>query len=283
MNGILVINKEKGYTSRDVVNILSKEFNTKKIGHTGTLDPDATGVLVVAIGKCLKLVDDITALDKEYEATIKLGFETDTLDDSGKVLKEKEVNVTEEEIDEVLSSFVGEYKMTVPKYSAIKVNGKKLYEYARENIDIKLPVKDVYIYDLKRTSKLNNNEFNIKCKVSKGTYIRSLIRDIGYRLNNYATMSNLNRIKQGKFDIDESYTLDQIKHGYYKLINMKDVLDFKSYEVDEETYKKISNGQKLSNIYDEEKIGFIYGNKLIAIYIVDNNDRSLIRAKNVFI
>ena len=280
MDGLLLINKEKNMTSRDVVNILSKELNTKKIGHTGTLDPNATGVLAIAIGKCLKIVDEITALDKEYEATITLGYETDTLDDTGIIINKKEINVTEEEVDKVLESFIGKYEMQVPKYSAIKVNGKKLYEYARENIDVELPVKEVFIYELKRTSDVINNRFNIKCKVSKGTYIRSLIRDIGYKLNNYATMSELNRIKQGKFDIKDSYTLDDVKNGNYKLLTMKEVIDVPIIEIDDEMYKKVRNGMKIYNEYDSEKIAFSFNDKVIAIYY---KDKDIYRAKKVFV
>lgn len=282
MNGILLINKEKNMTSRDVVNIISKELKTKKVGHTGTLDPDATGVLVLAIGDALKLVDEITSLDKEYETEIQLGIETDTLDISGKVLKEKKIKITEQEIDKILNNFIGDYEMKVPKYSAIKVNGKKLYEYARENIDIKLPIKNVKIFELKRTSKLENNKFKIKCKVSKGTYIRSLIRDIGYKLNTYATMTNLNRTKQGKFDIKNCYTINDIKNNKYKLISKEEVLDIPKIEINEELYKKISNGNKIKNEFNLDKIAFIYKNKLIAIYIIDPNDNNILRPKKVF-
>lgn len=283
MNGILLVNKEKNMTSRDVVNIVSKELNTKKVGHTGTLDPDATGVLVLAIGKCLKIVDEITSFDKEYEAEIILGFETDTLDISGNILSKKEVNVTEKEIDEVLMSFIGDYKMQVPKYSAIKVNGKKLYEYARENIDIELPIKDVFVYDLKRISSLKDNKFKIKCKVSKGTYIRSLIRDIGYKLNTLATMSDLIRTKQGKFELENCYSLDDIKQGNYKLLSMNEVLEIPKIEIkDEVLYNKIKNGNKIENIYKKEKIAFISNDEILAIYIKDIKNDKILQPKNVF-
>lgn len=279
MDGIIVVNKEKNMTSRDVVNILSKKFNTKKIGHTGTLDPDATGVLVIAIGKCLKIVDEITALDKEYEAEVTLGIKTDTLDTSGTILDQKNVKISEKEIDKILESFIGKYEMEVPKYSAIKVNGKKLYEYARENIEVELPIKQVYIYSLTRINHLKNNKFKIKCKVSKGTYIRSLIRDIGYKLDNYAVMSDLVRIKQGKFNINNSYTINDIKNENYKLLKMEDVLDIPIIKIDEKMYKKISNGMKVDNVYNYEKVAFMYNNEIIAIYVKENN---ILRAKKVF-
>ena len=139
MNGILVVNKDLGYTSRDVVNITSKVLNTKKVGHTGTLDPMATGVLVLCVGNGLKLCELLTEHDKEYIAGITLGIETDTLDMEGTVLSTKSVDINKDKIYDAVNSFKGSYMQEVPKYSAVKVNGKKLYEYARNNIDVKLP------------------------------------------------------------------------------------------------------------------------------------------------
>ena len=196
MDGILLVNKGKNVTSRDVVNDICHIFNTKKVGHNGTLDPMATGVLVIAINKGLKIVQDIVSLDKEYIAKITLGLETDTLDITGNILKQdNNISISEDDIDNVLNSFIGEYDMEVPKYSAVKINGKKLYEYARNNIEVELPVHKVRIYELKRISNITINngeyEFSIKCKVSKGTYIRSLVRDICNKLNVLGVMSDL--------------------------------------------------------------------------------------------
>lgn len=235
MDGILLINKEKNMTSRDVVNIISKELKTKKVGHTGTLDPNATGVLVIALGKYLKLVDDLTALDKIYEAEITLGINTDTLDSDGIILEKKKVDVNNEIIDKVLKKFVGKYNMEVPIYSAIKVNGKKLYEYARNNEKVILPIKEVFVYDLKRISDIKDNKFKILCHVSKGTYIRSLVRDISKELNTVGIMSNLNRIKQGNFKIEDCYSIDDIKNNNYKLLNIND-LNIDTIDVDEQLY-----------------------------------------------
>ena len=139
MNGLIVVNKEKDYTSRDVVNIISKTLGTKKVGHTGTLDPMACGVLVVVIGKCTKLCDYEPLDEKEYIAEFELGYETDTLDSIGTIIVENKVNLSENEIRDAILSFKGEYEQVVPKYSAVKINGKKLYEYARNDIDIELP------------------------------------------------------------------------------------------------------------------------------------------------
>ena len=162
MNGILVVNKEKDYTSRDVVNILTKELNTKKIGHTGTLDPLAIGVLVICIGKYTKLVSEITSYDKEYIAQIKLGIKTDTGDITGNVLEEKEFNVTEDEIIKVLNSFLGKSIQTVPKYSAIKINGKKLYEYARNNEEVERPLREIEIFNIKALESLQSDTYRFQ-------------------------------------------------------------------------------------------------------------------------
>lgn len=284
MDGIIIINKEENMTSRDVVNIVSKKFNTKKVGHTGTLDPMAKGVLVLAVNKALKLVEDITFLDKEYIAEVTLGIETDTLDIIGNILKEEiPRKVTKKEVINVLNSFKGIYNMQVPKYSAVKVNGKKLYEYARNNEYVDLPVKEVYINDIELLGDINYLEdsikFRFRCNVSKGTYIRSLIKDICKKLGVIGTMSDLIRTKQGKFNIDESVKLDDVKEE--NIINMINAVDFPLIEVDEYIFNKIKNGMKLENIYNYEKFGFIYNNKLVAIYTVDKSDNKIVRAKKI--
>ena len=268
MNGVLVIYKEKGFTSRDVVNILMDELGTRKVGHTGTLDPMATGVLVVCVGQGLKLVELLTNHDKEYIAKIRLGIETDTLDITGKVLKEEKVrDYSKEEVEHVLSKFVGKIKQTVPKYAAIKVNGKKLYEYARNGEEVELPVRDIEIYDLKLVSNIKNNEFYIKCHVSKGTYIRSLVRDIGIALGTCATMVELERTKLGEFSLENTYTLDDIRSGMYSMLKIEDVLDLPKLVVDKEQEKRIRNGQVLDKFFDGDMVMVMNeDNKLLAIY-----------------
>ena len=282
MDGLLIINKEANMTSRDVVNIVCKKLNTKKVGHTGTLDPLAAGVLVVAVGKALKIVEEITSLEKEYIAKVTLGVETDTLDITGNVLRESnDFNIEEKDIIRVLNSFKGSYEMEVPKYSAIKVNGKKLYEYARNNEEVTLPKKNVYINDIELLE-YDKNSFVFWCNVSKGTYIRSLIRDICKKLNVLGTMSELTRTKQGIFDIEDAVLVDDINSNS-KLISMKDALDLPKIEVDEFLYNKIKNGQKLEDKYGQDKLCFIYKDELIAIYVKDIKDESKIKPKKVFI
>ena len=274
MNGLIVINKEKGYTSRDVVNIVGKCLKTKKIGHIGTLDPMATGVLVLCVGKALKLVEMLMEHDKWYVAKIKLGIETDTLDVTGEVIKEEMVpNINKNDIESVLASFVGKMKQEVPKYSAVKVNGKKLYEYARNGEEVKLPVKDIEIYDIELISDICNNIFSIKCHVSKGTYIRSLIRDIGNKLGTVAVMEDLDRISLGTFKLENSYTISDIEKGNYELLDVKDVIDLPSIIVNSDLEKKIRNGQVLRKFFEEDKVMILNeSGELLAIYQKKDED-----------
>ena len=271
MDKLVVVNKPIDITSRDVVNKLCKIFNTKKIGHTGTLDPIASGVLVCVCGKYTKLVNDLTSLDKEYIATIKLGIKTDTLDTKGTIIEEKDVNVTLDDIKKVFNNFPKSYNQTVPKYSAVKINGKKLYEYARDNIDIILPVRKVEIYSLELLD-FDGTSITFKTKVSKGTYIRSLIKDICNDLNTIGTMSNLIRTKQGNFSIEESYTLNDIENGNYKSLSIHEFLNYPTIEIPDEYLKLIINGNKIPNSFNiKDKVIFTKSNKDYAIYINEFN------------
>ena len=265
MNGIIIVNKEKNYTSRDVVNIISKILGTKKVGHTGTLDPIAEGVLVICVGKCTKLCDYFTSNDKEYIAEFKLGYETDTLDYTGKIIKSSNLKVNEEQINEVIKNFIGKYNQVVPIYSAVKINGKKLYEYARNNIDVSLPSR---VVDIKNIEVLNIDEtIKIQCKVSKGTYIRSLIRDIGDKLGTYATMTSLIRTRQGEFSLENSYSLEDIKNNNYNMITVEEIFEkYPKVFLDDKQYKKVSNGVILDNTYLSEYVLFYYNNNLVSIY-----------------
>lgn len=275
MDGIIIINKSQDFTSRDVVNIVSKKLGTKKIGHTGTLDPLATGVLVLCVGRATKLVELLTATNKEYIAEVTLGIETDTLDITGKILKEENKYISKEEIEEVLKEYTCEYDQEAPIYSAIKLNGKKLYEYARNNEEVMLPKRKVKISNLELISdiKYENKKiiFSIKTTVSKGTYIRSLVRDIAVRLGTVGVMSKLQRTRQGDFHINDAYLLKQIEENDFQIKTLEDIL--KSYNpivVDEELEFKIKNGTVLPNIYNKTIVTFYNKeNKVIAIYKKD--------------
>lgn len=281
-NGILIVNKPSGITSRDVVNIVGKTLNTKKVGHTGTLDPMATGVLVLCLGNALKVCELITANDKEYIAKVILGIETETLDTTSPIINTKKTNITKEEIEKVLNSFKGSYLQEVPKYSAVKINGKKLYEYAREGKEIELPKKMVTIYDIQLISDItyynDTTSFYIKTTVSKGTYIRSLIRDIGYKLNTYGCMDSLERTRQGIFNIDNSNTLEEIKNNNYKLLSIEESLpNIPLVQVDNKTLFKIKNGVKLKKFFDGDMAIIKDKNKVVAIYKNDLNESKLFK------
>ena len=253
ITGIICVNKPAGITSRDVVNKVQKILNTKA-GHTGTLDPIAHGVLVITLGKATKLNELLVATTKEYIATAILGIGTDTLDTDGTVLNNENTNFSKEEIIRALNHFKGKYEQEVPKHSAVKINGKKLYEYAREKVDIELPKRMVEVYDIELLDcnyTDNKTVFKFKVKVSKGTYIRSLIRDIGLYLNTNGVMSDLERVKQGNFSIEKSYTLDDIEKGNYKILSVGDVLKIPKVKVDDLIKFKIINGQVLNYDYDE--------------------------------
>ncbi len=214
MNGIINIYKEQGYTSHDVVAKLRGILRMKKIGHTGTLDPDAVGVLPVCTGRATKLCGMITDWGKTYEAVMLLGTRTDTQDISGNILSQTEVNVTKIQIMDVIGSFTGEYDQIPPMYSALKHNGKKLYELARQGIEIerkprRVNIKSILINDINLEDNDKTVTFTVEC--SKGTYIRTLCEDIGNRLGCGACMQSLKRTRVGSFSIDNSYTLSQIE------------------------------------------------------------------------
>ena len=215
MNGVINVNKPLGMTSHDVVYRLRKLLTIKKIGHTGTLDPDASGVLPMCIGRATKVADMLTAQDKQYIAEVTLGSATDTLDASGTVTETAEVNVTPEEISCAVREFVGDIEQIPPMYSAIKIDGKKLYELAREGKEIERKPRQVRIENIEILSiDLENNKFSMKVDCSKGTYIRTLCDDIGRKLGCFAHMSALERTRSGRFDIAESYTLERIEEMF---------------------------------------------------------------------
>lgn len=288
MNGIIVVNKEKGFTSRDMVNKVGKILGTKRIGHTGTLDPMATGVLVMCLGKCTSLVDMITSDYKEYVAGVRLGILTDTLDTTGEVIDKCDVSYSRDDIIDSLNSMIGEYYQEVPKYSAVKINGKKLYEYAREGIDVELPKRLVNIKSIELVSDIRYSDgyidFTIKCLVSKGTYIRSLIRDIADKLGCYGVMSSLVRTRQGDFSINDSYSISDIENGNYNIINLGTFFKDKyKVIVDDDLKKDILNGKILKNIYGVDEVLFVDSDDLVlALYHVYDKDDSMIKPYKMF-
>lgn len=211
INGIVNIYKEKGYTSHDVVAVLRKVVGQKKIGHTGTLDPDATGVLPVCLGRATKVCELLTDHDKTYEALLLLGKTTDTQDISGEVLEERDPgDLTEEEVRSCIESFIGEYDQIPPMYSALKVNGKKLYELAREGKTVERKSRKVQIHGI-RILEMNLPHVRMEVDCSKGTYIRTLCHDIGEKLQVGGCMEELERTKVGCFLKEDAVTLDEVR------------------------------------------------------------------------
>ena len=269
MDQLFVVNKPRCFTSRDVVNKLSKILKIRKIGHTGTLDPIATGVLVCLTGKYTKLVDLLTSLDKEYIAEIKVGIKTDTGDITGNVIEVKNKAISKSDVEKVFVEFPKKYLQTVPKYSAVKINGKKLYEYARENIEVELPKREVNIYSLELIE-FNEDIIKFRTHVSKGTYIRSLIEDICDNLGIVGTMNSLVRTKQGKFDISDAKTLEEIEKNSLKGKNIHEFLDYPCVSINDNEIKKVVNGGKIKNNYNiKDKVILMRDNVDLAIYEVD--------------
>lgn len=280
MDGIVLINKEKNLTSRDVVNKLMKKLNTKKIGHAGTLDPLATGLLVIGVGKGTKILDLLTLDTKEYIAVVKMGIQTDTMDITGNILEKTDnINLSKEELNSVLKSYQKSYEQTVPKYSAVKINGKKLYEYARNDEEIELPKRLVKIFNLELLNYDKENlEFTFKTLVSKGTYIRSLIDDIGKSLNINFTMKELTRVKSGKFSLQDSFNINE----EFTFIKIEDALDFSKIIVNDDILlKKVKNGNKINLDNNEEYVTLLDEfNQILAIYKKEENN--LYKAFKVF-
>lgn len=212
MDGIINVNKPTGMTSHDVVYRLRRILGVKKIGHTGTLDPDASGVLPMCVGKATKLADYLTATDKQYRAELSLGAFTDTQDASGEVLERFDVNVTEKQLRDVLCEFVGEIEQIPPMYSAIKINGKKLYELAREGKTAERAPRRITVHGITlETFDAAQGKAVMTVECSKGTYIRTLCNDIGARLGCGGYMSALERTRSGRFSIEDAYTLERIE------------------------------------------------------------------------
>lgn len=253
MDGILNIHKEIGYTSHDVVAKLRGICRQKKIGHTGTLDPDATGVLPVCLGKATKVCEYLTDRDKSYEAVVLLGVTTDTQDISGKVISEKPVAVSEERLRQVICSFIGDIEQVPPMYSALKVQGKKLYELARQGIEVERKPRKITICGIDNIGiNLDANEFSMTVHCSKGTYIRTLSHDIGEMLGCGAAMKSLIRIKAGSFSIEESLLLSEVEKRAEEgtlessLLKIEDVFsDFPKGNVIKEADKFLINGNVL--------------------------------------
>lgn len=291
IDGILNVYKESGFTSFDVVAKLRGILKQKKIGHTGTLDPMAEGVLLVCLGKATKLVDMLTAGDKIYRAQMKLGFETDTEDITGNVICRSDSSIIDmvsfEQVQEAILSFIGEYDQVPPMYSAIKKDGKKLYEYARAGIQIEREARHIKIYDIKNIIREEDGTFCFDVHCSKGTYIRSLVRDIGRKLSCYAVLSGLLRLDLHGFQACDALRLSQIEDA----VNSQTILDhvlpidalltqYPAYEILEDGKKYLQNGNKLSpallknpDVHTTQRIRVYMDGNFIALYDYDVHEK----------
>lgn len=278
MDGIIIINKPKGITSFDVVRKLRKILREKKIGHTGTLDPLATGLMLICVGKATRLASDLEAENKTYKAAFDLGYATDTYDIEGKIIEQNDIKVEKEDLALAISKFIGDIKQIPPMYSALKVDGKKLYDLARKGIEIERKERDVRI-DFINLLNFDNNKAVIETKVSKGTYIRSLIYDIGKALGTYATMTELIRTEVGKYELQNSYTLEEIEelkneNNFSFLKSVEEIFDFEKFNLiteKENTLFLNGNTIKLKENIIDGKYRIYYNKNFIGLAEVKNN------------
>ena len=287
IDGIIPVHKPSGMTSHDVVAKLRRILGTKKVGHTGTLDPDVSGVLPICINKATRISDYIMLMPKIYQAQMKLGFSTTTQDASGEIVDEREVGkVNKEEVEKIFQQFVGDIKQIPPMFSAVKVKGKKLHELAREGKEIERKPRQVTIYHIEITdmdlkAKYPTVNFNVKC--SKGTYVRTLCVDIGAELGYPSHMSNLTRVKSGPFTLEQSIPLDKIVE-YAEADKIEEIVvsmsnslpDYKEVILsDEDIEKKVFNGQTIQVKHFLEHSGIMKivneKNQLVALYEKQKN------------
>ena len=277
MDGIILINKEKNYTSHDVVNKV-KRITKSKVGHTGTLDPNATGVLPLLLGNATKISKYLINHDKEYEVLLQLGTKTDTADAEGKIIEEKDVNIdslSEENVKKVLSTFLGKQKQIPPMYSAIKVNGKKLYQYARQGQEVEIKPREIEIYEIKLTNlDKKQKQISLVVSCSKGTYIRSLCEDIADRLGTVGFMKELNRTKVGEFNIKDCVTVEEFEEKYNKndfsdIITIEEIFkENPKIELDNLNIKQYLNGVKIKVPAQDAVYRTYLNNKFIGLGIV---------------
>lgn len=277
MNNVLYINKPKGISSFDVCYKLRKVLNTKKIGHTGTLDPNATGVMVILYNEATKASQFLVSDKKEYKTRVLFGVETDTLDIDGNIINKSEYVVpSKDAIVTILNSFLGSSKQEVPITSAKKINGKKLYKYQLESKEVELPIIDINVYKI-TLDDVYDDGFEFTCEVSSGTYIRSLVRDILNKLSIIGTVLELKRTKIDNIDIKDCDELEDILNGKYKSHDMLEVLSsrYKTYEIN--NVLDVKNGKHIRINSDEKYLLLVNNGELLAMYTKDNDEFKCVR------
>ena len=279
MEGIIVVNKPKGITSFDVIRKLKKILKTKKIGHTGTLDPLATGVMLVCVGKATKLASDLEAKDKIYIADFDIGYATDTYDIEGKKIAENTIEISKENLEQSIKKFIGNIKQIPPMYSAIKIDGNKLYHLARKGIEVERPKRDVTIEYINLLD-FKDNKVKIETKVSRGCYIRSLIYDIGQDLGTYATMTALQRKQVGDYSLENSYSLEQIEkmvlnNDFKFLKTIEEIFSYDKYSLQTEkelTLYKNGNTVKIKENLENKRYRIYFQNEFVGLANIENNN-----------
>lgn len=302
MEGLLPLWKERGMTSHDCVFKLRKILHTKKIGHGGTLDPDVDGVLPICIGKATKVIEYLTDSGKTYQGEITLGFSTTTEDKSGEVVEKQAVTerISEEKIDQIMASFIGEITQIPPMYSAVKVNGKRLYEYARNNEIVERPSRKAQIYRFERTSELNWDQengllswrFEVEC--GKGTYVRTLAVDTGKKLGFPAHMSDLTRTASAEMNQKQAITLAQVAEymangtiSEYLLPIEAGVTKFPRVDISEAVWQKVKNGMRLDykvfglSTMPDQEIALFYQDKVVSIYQPNPKEKDKLKPSKV--
>ena len=279
MEGIIVVNKPKGITSFDVIRKLKKILKTKKIGHTGTLDPLATGVMLVCVGRATKLASDLEAKDKIYIADFDIGYATDTYDIEGKKVAENTIEISKENLEQSIKKFIGNIKQVPPMYSAIKIDGNKLYHLARKGIEVERPERNVTIEYINLLD-FKDNKVKIETKVSKGCYIRSLIYDIGQDLGTYATMTALQRKQVGDYSLENSYSLEQIEKMIFNndfnfLKTIEEIFSYDKYSLQTEkelTLYKNGNTVKIKENLENKRYRIYFQNEFVGLANIENNN-----------
>jgi tRNA pseudouridine55 synthase len=270
MNELLLINKPQNMTSFDVVAIVRKSLNIKKVGHTGTLDPNAEGLMIVLIDKATKALPFMHLNKKEYIASLKCGIKTSTGDIWGEIIEESsKINIDREKVNEVLLSFMGKSIQIPPKVSAISVNGKRLYEYARKDIDVIIPEREIEIFEIECLDIEEDIQFRVIC--SSGTYIRSLCEDIAVKLGTIGTMSKLTRTRIESFKLEDAYTIEQIRNKEFQFGKMSQALNYPVIEIDDVT--DVKNGKKLVLDTDDKIVMLKHDDEILAIYEKDDEQQ----------
>ena len=280
MDGLVLVDKKVGATSYDVVKLVKRHFNTNKVGHCGTLDPFASGLLIIGFNQATKVMSFLEHEYKEYETVIKLGSSTDTYDNTGNVISSSEVkSFSKEKLEEVLNSFIGEITQIPPIYSSIQVDGRHLYEYARENIEVEIPKRQVTIHDIKLLD-YNQDSIRIYVKCSRGTYIRTLGVDIASSLGNDGHLVELRRLSIGNISVNDANSFDDLKEGNFKTISIIDAIPFKKLFIsDSKILRRVYNGQDIILKNEtEDKIVIVDNDNATAIYEkIDDNKYHCIR------